>query len=56
MDYASMTLAQVSKLDGVADLPLKVRGNFAQALQAEARGDHARANELLVKAVNAESA
>ena len=52
MDYGTMTMMEVSKLPGVADItPLMARGKFAQALIAEAKGDSARAAVLLDEAI-----
>ena len=55
MDYADMQLKEISTLDGVKDLTLKVRGRFAQALKAEAKGEHDKAAKALDEAVEAES-
>lgn len=55
MNYHEMHLVEVAGLPGVRDLPLTVRGKFAQALQAEVRGDHAVAAAKLNEAVAAES-
>lgn len=52
--YVDMTLMDVSKLDGVADLPLAVRGKFAQALKKESEGNHEAAEALLEQAVTNE--
>lgn len=49
-----LNLAQVSKLPGVADLPLMVRGPFCQALIAEGNGDMEKAKERLEIAVHLE--
>lgn len=49
-----MRISEVAKLPGVADLPTLVRGRFAQALMAEAAGDHAKAQAKLDEAVEAE--
>jgi hypothetical protein len=50
------SLIAVTKMPGVADLPLKVRGPFAKALIAEANGNHDDADRLLTMAVVAEGA
>ena len=55
MDYATMKVSEVAALPGVSDLPLRVRGPFAQALIAEARGEHANAAAKLLQAVEAEA-
>ena len=55
MDYATMKVSEVAALPGVSDLPLRVRGPFAQALIAEARGEHTNAANKLDQAVQAES-
>jgi hypothetical protein len=55
MDYAEMAVKDIAKLDGVKDLTLKVRGKFAQALKAEAKGDQATAANKLNEAVEAEA-
>jgi hypothetical protein len=47
-------LVTYSKLPGVSDLPLAVRGPFAQALIAEDNGDHSKAAEKLEQAIIAE--
>lgn len=47
----NLTLPQISQLNGVKDLPLKVRGTFAQAIKAEANGDHVKAQERLDEAI-----
>lgn len=54
MDYAKMQLKDVAALPGVKDLPLLVRGRFAQALQAEAEERHDDAANLLDVAVQKE--
>ena len=56
MDYGNMNLKEISVLEGVKDLPLKVRGRFAQAIKAEATGDSAKAYKALDEAVAAEAA
>lgn len=53
-DITGLNIVQIAKLPGVLDLPIKVRGPFAQALRAEAAGEKARAEEYLNKAVAAE--
>lgn len=46
------TLSEVTKLDGVSDIqPVMARGKFAQALMAEAKGDHSKAEAFLQDAV-----
>jgi hypothetical protein len=50
----NMALKDVAQLDGVKDLPMAVKAKFAQALLAEARGDHAAAAMKLNEAVEAE--
>ena len=50
-----MEVKVIAKATGLGDLPLKVRGAFAQALKAEGQGDHERAAERLGKAVEAEA-
>lgn len=55
MVTTDMNLVQVSKLEGVNDLPLPVRGPFAKALMAEARGDHKEAAKQLDRALAAEA-
>lgn len=55
MDYATMSMKDVSMLDGVKDLPLLARGKFAQALIAEVKGDNDRAGVLLNEACDAET-
>ena len=56
-NYADMKMADVSRLPGVVDIkPLMARGKFAQALIAEAQGDHVRAAVLLDEAVQRETA
>ena len=44
-----------TKLEGVKDLPIRVRGLFAKALMAEDQGDLEKAHHLLVKAMDAEA-
>ena len=46
-----MNLLEVSKLDGVCDLNIKIRGLFAKALIHEAKGDDAAAATALDKAI-----
>ena len=52
MDYSTMKLMEVADLPGLSDLPLRVRGKLAQALQAEARGNYERATALLEQAAD----
>jgi len=52
--FEGMQVKVIAKEAGLSDLPLKVRGVFAQALIAEGEGDHAKAAERLNKAVEAE--
>jgi hypothetical protein len=51
----NMSLKDVAQLDGVKDLPMAAKAKFAQALLAEAKGDHANATRLLNEAVERES-
>ncbi len=51
MDYEDMALADICKLPGLADLTLRVRGKFGQALKRESEGYHQMAEELLNMAV-----
>lgn len=46
-----MKLADIRKMPGVSDLPLKQAGKFAQALRAESAGDKAQAEKLLAQAI-----
>jgi len=56
VDYNLMTLSEVTKLPGVADLqPLRCRAAFAKALKLEAEGKHKEAEEQLSIAVAAEA-
>jgi len=50
-----MNLLDYSKLEGVRDLNIKVRGKFAQALKCEDEGDHEKAELKLAEAVAAEA-
>ena len=51
MSYVEMNLLEVSKLPGVSDItPVKAKAKFAQALKAEAEGDHTKAESLLEEA------
>jgi len=50
------TTIEVTKLPGVADLPLKVRGYFAKALIAERDGKPADAERFLQQAIDNEQA
>lgn len=54
MDAKLLNILDVSKEPGVKDLPLRVRGPFAQAIIAERMGDHVKAAAFLDKAVAAE--
>lgn len=49
-----LTLPQITKLEGVSDLPMKVRGKFGQALRAEAAGDSETAEQRLLEAIEEE--
>lgn len=50
-----MTLTEVVKLEGVKDLPtMTIRGRFAQALIAEAKGDSVLAEQKLNEACKLE--
>ena len=51
MTYADMALKDIYGLPGVADLKGLAKGKFAQALQAEARGDYTRSAKLLEEAI-----
>ena len=53
--FEGMEVKVIAKEAGLSDLPLKVRGVFAQALKAEGQGDHERAAERLDQAVEAEA-
>ena len=59
MTYEEITgqskLIDVTKMGGVKDLPTKVKGLFAQALIAEAKGDDVTAASKLDKAIVAET-
>lgn len=56
MEYKEMTLMEVAKLNGVADLqPLRCRASFAQALMLESEGKHDKANTKLIEAVSVEN-
>ncbi len=46
-----MTVIEISKLAGVSDLPLKVRGKFALALKAELEGNTEKAETYLREAI-----
>jgi hypothetical protein len=46
-----LNLVAVSKEPGVTDLPMRVRGKFAQAIIAERKGEHVKAEQLLIEAV-----
>lgn len=50
-----LTLPQISQLPGIHDLPMKVRGPFAQAVKAEANDDLERANDRLEEALKQEA-
>ena len=55
MNYAELTLTEITKLPGVSDLrPTMCKARFAQALKAEAKGEYAEAERLLGEAVAAE--
>ena len=56
MDFSSMAVKDIAQLPGLSDLPMAVKGRFAQALKAESEGRHADAAGLLLKAIDAESA
>lgn len=47
----SLSLAKVSKENGVGDLPLRARGKFAKAIIAEREGNHELAEQYLIEAV-----
>ena len=47
MGFEDMSLKDITAEDGIKDLPLKIRGYFAQALKAEAKGDHDKAAKSL---------
>ncbi len=49
-----MGIKEVASMPGGKDLPVKVRGPFAQALCAEARGDYSAAQERLDRAIEKE--
>ena len=51
----TMKLQDVAKLDGVKDLPMKVKARFAQALMAEAQGNAAEAEQKLNDAIAIEA-
>ena len=54
MDYAKMSLTEVTKLPGASDIePLMAKAKFARALQAESREDYAEAEKLLEEAIAA---
>ena len=56
MEYKEMTLMEVAKLNGVADLqPLRCRASFAQALKLESEGKHDEASTKLIEAVSVEN-
>ena len=46
-DYQNMGLNEMSKLDGIKDLPIRVKGKFCQALKLEAEGKHTEAMDKL---------
>lgn len=54
IDLRTATLPDIIKLPGLADLHMKVKGPFAQALKAEANGDIEKANQRLAVAIDAE--
>jgi hypothetical protein len=47
----NLSLINVAKEPGVADLPLKARGAFAKAIIAERKGNHDEAEKQLEKAI-----
>ena len=49
------TMLEVSREDGVRDLPLSVRRWFAKALLAEREGNHKAAAEFLATAIAEEA-
>jgi len=49
-------ITDIAKQDGVKDLPIRVRSQFALALKAEMQGDHEKAESRLNKACEAEEA
>jgi hypothetical protein len=51
----NLSLINVAKEPGIADLPLRARGAFAKAIIAERKGDHDEAEKQLEKAVAAEA-
>jgi hypothetical protein len=53
--FEDMEVKIIAKATGLGDLPLKVRGPFAQALKAEGQGDHTKAAERLDRAVEVEA-
>jgi len=52
--FEDKAIKDIAKEAGLIDLPLKIRGAFAQALKAEGQGDHAVANARLNAAIEAE--
>ena len=56
MHYRDMAVAEISKLPGVADLPMKAKLFFSKALVEEDKGNHETAEQYLDKAVAAEIA
>ena len=55
MEMSGMNAVQISKLPGVADLPIKVRVKFAKALLEEANGNTEEANRYLEEAIDLEA-
>jgi hypothetical protein len=52
---SELSLLAVSRFEGIADLPIQVRGLFAHAWLAEHEGKAAEAADYLDKAVMAEA-
>lgn len=50
----TMTLTEVSKMDGVKDLKSAAKVKFCKALLAEAKGNTAEANQFLDEAIAAQ--
>lgn len=50
--FQDMKLTDIAKLDGVKDLPPMVKGFFAKALKAEAKGDRDAADKFLEMALS----
>lgn len=55
MRYDNLSLSEMRKLPGIADLPIKVAGPFIKALRLEDEGKHAEAADQLDKAIAAEA-